>query len=112
MLSYTFRNEFETVVTHGKFHICLICDTKVVHDEKYLDRHLKGHDITLKAYYNDKVMGGAPAAEVDGTGSGDAGEACTVAVTTVEGASEAAGAAESSSSTNFFILMIKLRLAH
>ena len=62
MLSYTFRNEFETVVTHGKFHICLICDTKVVHDEKYLDRHLKGHDVTLKTYYNDKVMGGAPAA--------------------------------------------------
>ena len=58
------------------------------------------------------AVGGAPAAEVDGTGSGDAGEACTVAVTTVEGASEAAGAAESSSSTNFFILMIKLRLAH
>lgn len=60
---FSFRNEFESVVTHGKFHVCLICDTKVVHDEKYLDRHMKGHDINLKTYYNDKIMGGAPSGE-------------------------------------------------
>jgi len=52
-----YRDEFESVVTQGKFHLCLICGSKVVHDEKYLVKHLKmEHDISLGGYYREKVM--------------------------------------------------------
>merc|ERR1711862_228117 len=43
-----YRSQFESVVTQGKFHLCLICGSNVVHDEKYLTKHLKtAHDTTL-----------------------------------------------------------------